>query len=235
MNVILDIDETFLHHVGKNVWDAEGKISEEVENDTGGFEVEKDDEENAYFVLRPHYKKFFAFLIEKCETINIWTWNSRKYAEKVRSMMEKKIPGLKFANVWASEEADIANDEYGYHKPLEWLWNQGIFAPHNTLLIDDHPNLASAIDKKSNGRSHRVNSGNIRNIFNIPPFSPEDDAESYAYDDGLKLAMGEIDKILTTNNKRYCLRYVNFPKERKKGGKTKKNRTKTNRRKTYRG
>jgi hypothetical protein len=147
-------------------------------------------------------------------------------------MMEEKIPGLKFTHVWASEEADAANGDYGGHKPLAWLWDQGIFAPHNTFLVDDHPNLLSAIERKNKrtGKSERVNSGNIKNVFNISPFEPEDDPDDMAYDDGLLIAMGEIQKAIA--GEKFCLRYSKLAKEKKKAGATK--RSKGLRRKTSR-
>jgi hypothetical protein len=143
--------------------------------------------------------------------------------------MESKIPGLKFTNVWSSDHADQASNEYGGHKNLAWIWDQGIFSPSTTFLIDDHPNLISAATRKrANGKTEHTDSKNIRNVFNIPAFVPEDD--SMVDDDGLLMAMAELQRAMEGNT--FCVRYSRLPKPKKKGGLTK--RSKGLRRKTSR-
>lgn len=218
LNVILDIDETFLHHVSKDVWDSVP------DDQRDNFTYTSDASGSSYFVFRPHLKEFAQFLTENTATVNIWTWNSKSYATEVAALMKKEF-GLEFKNIWASEEADKANDEYGGHKPLPWLWDQGIFSPSDTFLIDDHPNLIATYKKKNaKGKDVTYASLNSKNAFNIPPFEPEDDPEDAAEDDGLLQAIEEMKKV--NEGKRFCRAYAKMPKA-KKGGRKTRRKTKT--------
>lgn len=214
MNVILDIDETFLHWTPPREWES---IPEEQRS---GYDVSEPDEQGNHFILRPHYKEFFVFLKDQCASVNIWTWNTAPYAQKVKVLIESKVPGLKFKYVWADKEAEAASDEYGGHKNLKYIWDQGIFSPSDTILVDDHFNLMSSIpvkDKTTN-KTKYVWTPNARNGINIAPFEPGDDDMT---EDTELLRVMETIKNASTG-KPFCNKSSRLPRTRKAGRRLKR-------------
>lgn len=222
MNVILDIDETFLHWTPPAEWEAIPKAQRDA------YEVSEPDAQGNRFILRPHYKEFFAFLRDECATGNIWTWNTADHAQRAKALIESKVPGFTFKFVWADKEANAASDDYGGHKNLKYIWNDlGVFSPADTILIDDHYNLMSSIRSvdKTTGRTKFVQTPNATNGINIAPFEPGDDDMT---EDQELLRMIEAIRLAGARRP-FCNKSSRLP--RKKGGRKTRRRV---RRGTYR-
>jgi hypothetical protein len=152
MNVILDIDETFVQFVGPKDWEnlaeAEKVKYKTTEPTKGGV-----------FILRPHFHEFFKFLFENAATVSLWTLSDREYADHVAEIIRKET-GKKVKNVWAEEEAEEASNDYGRSKSLKYIWySLGKFQPNNTLLVDDLEKNTQNVD-------------NIRNGIQLKAFNP---------------------------------------------------------------
>jgi hypothetical protein len=175
MNIILDIDETFVQYVGHADWAAVDE-AERKKYETGG------EGKNGLFILRPHFDTFFTYLFENAKTVNLWTWSDKEYAEGVKSMIESRNPKWKIKNVWADNDVEASIRKHGHNKDLNYIWYpeeegadkaskgkaaakkkaaspENDFKPCNTILIDDLP-------KNTN------NPSNKRNGIQIPPFHP---------------------------------------------------------------
>ena len=155
LNVILDIDETFVQYGGEE----DTKKYEAGGSEAGKFEVQDG------FIFRPHMKEFLAFLRDNCATVNLWTWSDMTYAKGLKNILQQIVPGLKISNVWVDEdvEASIAReDETGKNKDLNYLWYdlaiEG-FLPCNTILIDDL-------------KENSMNTSNFENSINLKAFEP---------------------------------------------------------------
>ena len=153
MNVILDIDETFVQYVGTEDW-ASLPSSEQAKYETGGTGS------SGLFILRPHFKEFFEFLQQNCKTINLWTWSDIEYAKGVKSLIESKVPGLKISNVWVDDDVDASIELHGHNKDLNYIWyTKKVFQPCDTILVDDLP-------------KNTQNPSNIKNGIQLTPFHP---------------------------------------------------------------
>jgi hypothetical protein len=154
LNVILDIDETFVQFVGKDDW-AQLSVEEQAKYET------TDKSKNGFFILRPYINDFFDYLRNNCKTINLWTLSERAYANDVKQMLEQRIPGLKITNAWGIEDEEAANAaDYWNPKDLKYIWDElGLFKPCDTLLIDDLPR-------------NTLNDSNKLNGIRLPPFDP---------------------------------------------------------------
>lgn len=153
MNVILDIDETFVQYVGKDDW-AGLSESERMKYETGG------ESQHGLFILRPHYKEFFGFLRDKCKTTNLWTWSDKDYAKNVKRLIESKVPGVVISNVWSDADVDASIEKHGHNKDLNYIWyDKKKFNPCDTILVDDLP-------------KNTQNPSNIRNGIQLAPFHP---------------------------------------------------------------
>lgn len=155
LNVILDIDETFVQY---------GGAEDTKKYEAGGAEAGKYEVEGG-FIFRPHMKEFLKFLSDNCATVNLWTWSDKVYATGLKKILERIVPGLKISNVWVDEdvEASIAReDETGKNKDLNYLWYDLAvdgFLPCNTILVDDL-------------KSNSMNSSNFENSINLKAFEP---------------------------------------------------------------
>lgn len=153
MNVILDIDETFVQFVGIDDW-AALPDGEKDKYETGG------EGQTGLFVLRPQFKEFFEFLRDNCKTISLWTWSDSGYANSVKKLIETNVPGVKIANVWHDDDVDASIELSGHNKDLNYIWyEKKKFQPCNTILVDDLP-------------ANTQNPSNIKNGIQIAPFHP---------------------------------------------------------------
>ena len=162
LHIILDIDETLLHHVKpRSVWD---ELSKDIKSKYRTADAGTD----AIFILRPYLKEFLSFLFKnKRIDVSIWTWSDAEYAMNVANMLTDDKPEL-FANIWSSDHAELAGDLHGKGKDLNFLWYgsaaEGIdgipgFMPCNTILVDD-------LDDNVNHPS------NNKNSIQVPAFAP---------------------------------------------------------------
>lgn len=153
MNVILDIDETFVQYVGKDDW-AGVPAAEQAKYETRG------ESSSGLFILRPKFREFFEFLRDNCKTINLWTWSDKEYAEGVKQMIESEVPGASVSNVWHDDDVEASIDLNGHNKDLNYIWyTKKKFQPCDTILVDDlHENTQ--------------NPSNIKNGIKIPAFHP---------------------------------------------------------------
>ena len=153
MNVILDIDETFVQYVGHEDW-ATLPPAEQAKYETGGSGP------NGLFILRPKFTEFFQFLTKNCKSISLWTWSDADYAMIVKKMIEQKVPGTKIANVWSEKDVDASIEMSGKNKDLNYIWyDVGKFQPCDTILVDDLP-------------KNTQNTSNVKNGIQIAPFHP---------------------------------------------------------------
>lgn len=153
MNVILDIDETFVQYVGNEDWKP---LPEEEKKkytiSPGG--------PNGLFILRPHFDEFFTYLFENAETVNLWTWSDKEYADGVANLIQQKNPKWKVTHIWVDDDVEASIGKYGHNKDLNYVWyDKKVFKPCNTILIDDLP-------------ENTTNPSNKRNGMQIPPFHP---------------------------------------------------------------
>ena len=143
-NIVLDIDETFVHFIGKNEWDKLPQ-SEKNKYKTSG------DSERQFFVFRPHVEEFFKFLFDTMKSVSLWTLSDAEYAKSVKKIIEKNwTDGRKILQVLAEDENEKAADDYGGNKNLHWLVDEygNPFEKNNTILIDDHhPNTQHKTNK----------------------------------------------------------------------------------------
>jgi hypothetical protein len=138
LNIILDIDNTFLEYTHGNDGNWQ-KLSED-EKDKYIFEGDSDAGEG--FILRPYFKEFFTELSKLAKTVSLWTWSDCPYAKSVKKIIEARTP-CKISNVWCDEHAEAAGDIGGQGKDLNYIWyHQNKFQPCDTVLIDDlHSNI----------------------------------------------------------------------------------------------
>ena len=153
MNVILDIDETFVQFVGTQDWEGmpEGEKIKYETTEPGG---------SGLFILRPHFDEFFDFLFKTAKTVSLWTWSDMEYAEGVAGLIKSHNPKWKIANIWCDTDVDASIEEYGNNKDLNYIWHTiGMFTPEDTVLIDDLPD-------------NTQNESNIGNGIQVKPFHP---------------------------------------------------------------
>jgi hypothetical protein len=131
LNIILDIDNTLLEYMVK---DAPWKDLPEAEKKKYDF--------YQGFVLRPELWDFFAWMKKLAKTVNLWTLSDRDYANWVKEIIEEKMGEGFITNVWCDEDDALAKEHANpakkIQKNLNWLWDQGIFKPCDTILIDDY-------------------------------------------------------------------------------------------------
>lgn len=151
LNVILDIDETFLQFGEKLDIDT---LLPSPEREKYSFE--------SNFILRPGFDDFFKWLRDNCKTVNLWTLSEQEYADDVKTLIERRIPGLTLTLVLSTVHNEEAEADYGGRKNLEYIFNQKdwrkTFTRMNTVLIDD--------------LSASTEGDNSRNGMWIPQFSP---------------------------------------------------------------
>lgn len=153
MNVILDIDETFVQFVGPKDWEGMPE-GEKIKYETTPLT------EQGLFVLRPHFDEFFDFLFKNAKSVNLWTWSEKEYAEEVAALIQSHNPKWKVDNVWCDTDVDASIEEYGNNKDLNYIWyTKEKFTPEDTVLIDDLP-------------ENTQNDSNIRNGIQVKPFHP---------------------------------------------------------------
>lgn len=153
MNVILDIDETFVQYVGKDDWNAVPEV-ERNKYETGG------ETKNGLFILRPHFDEFFAFLFDSCKTVSLWTWSDADYAQGVADMIKARNSKWTITNVWSETDVDESIDLNGNNKDLNYIWyTLKKFQPCDTILVDDLP-------------ENTQNTSNVQNGIQLLPFEP---------------------------------------------------------------
>ena len=157
LNVILDIDETFVQYVNNADW----AVVPEAEKAKYQTFVVPGGSRSGLYILRPGLREFFTNLIKICRTINLWTFSDSGYAKTTKKMLESLVPGLKIQYAWSDETQGEAEDEgYGNSKDLKYIWGElGLFAPCDTVLVDD---MLSNVN----------NASNRENAIRIHPFDP---------------------------------------------------------------
>jgi len=178
MNIILDIDETFVQYVGHADWKSLApEEQKKYETDGGG--------PNGLFILRPHFDEFFTYLFENAKTVNLWTWSDKEYAKGVAELIQKKNPKWTVTNVWSCDDVDASIDMYDHNKDLNYIWyKKKVFKPCNTILVDDLPENTN-------------NPSNKRNGIQIPPFHPLGEKLSKEDRKACEKRTGRKDKIRT--------------------------------------
>lgn len=147
LNVILDIDETFVQFVGAQDWVA---LKKEEQDKYQTFKTSRGD----VFILRPGFDEFFERLFAICKTVNLWTWSDREYAEGLARMIASRNPVWKVANIWADEDVDASIELHGHNKDLNYIWYRVKapgFQPCNTILVDDLPGNTNNSSNRKNG------------------------------------------------------------------------------------
>lgn len=159
MNIILDIDETFVQFVGKDDWLSIPK--EQRDKYEQSDPTPDNPKHNGLFIFRPHLKEFLGYLFDNASTVNLWTLSDRDYAHHVAGMIKHMNPKWKISNIWCDEDSEKAEKyDSGYSKDLEYLWDHvGIFKRCDTILIDD---LKSNVNNSSN----KLNSIQLK-AFNV--------------------------------------------------------------------
>ena len=153
MNVILDIDETFLQYVGKDDW-AGIPTTEQAKYQIRG------ESSSGLFILRPKFTEFFEFLRDNCKTINLWTWSDKAYAYDVKEILQSEVPGVSISNIWYDDDVEASIDMNGHNKDLNYIWyTKKKFQPCDTILVDDL-------------YENTQNPSNIKNGIKLPPFRP---------------------------------------------------------------
>ena len=148
LNVVLDIDNTFVEYTFKK----DGKWDGLPEAERSKYKF-KDG-----FVLRPHFHTFFKTLKGLVKSVNLWTWSDIDYANGVAEMITAET-GCPIQNVWADTDAEASGEETGNSKDLNYLWyTKKIFQPCDTIIIDD---LAS----------NSTNPSNYQNGILLKPFA----------------------------------------------------------------
>jgi hypothetical protein len=111
LNVLLDIDETLLRFVKKDVWDS---IPNRTEFSTVFYK-------DCVFMLRPNLRNFLNFLFSNYN-VSIWTWGSADYAMIVANILTDGQPH-KFKDILSLEDSEIASmiNETG-GKDLRYIW-----------------------------------------------------------------------------------------------------------------
>lgn len=111
LNVLLDIDETLLRFVKKDVWDC---IPNRTEFTTLFYK-------DCVFMFRPNLRNFLNFLFSNYN-VSIWTWGSADYAMIVANILTGGEPH-KFKDILSLEDAEIASiiNETG-GKDLRYIW-----------------------------------------------------------------------------------------------------------------
>lgn len=159
LNVILDIDETFLCFVRKeDLSDLRWSYSKSKDNEQTGYEMKVG--KHGAFVLRPHARKFFSWLFDNCN-VALWTWSDIDYANDVANLVTDGH-AERFAFIYADTQAEESGEEHGNSKDLNYVWYKNdvdCFAECNTILVDDLP-------------SNSVNPSNKENSITIAPFLP---------------------------------------------------------------
>jgi hypothetical protein len=111
LNVLLDIDETLLRFMKKDVWDC---IPNRAEFTTLFYK-------DCVFILRPNLHNFLKFLFSNYN-VSIWTWGSADYALLVANILTDNQPH-KFKDILSLEDSEIAamiNETGG--KDLRYIW-----------------------------------------------------------------------------------------------------------------
>lgn len=189
LNVILDIDETFLYYINKDFFPH----SWDTLSDTEKAKYKIIESKNGIFLVRPHLEEFCDYIFENFN-VSLWTWSEPSYARGLPSkLLLDKNPERKLAYVFASMHAAASSKKDGVSKDLNYLWyrigkegiktanpkanpNDDMVLPNgdegkgksyglpnfhecNTILIDDLP-------------SNSVNGSNKLNSITIKPFAP---------------------------------------------------------------
>lgn len=157
MNIILDIDETFIQFVGKDDWLSLAK--EERDKYKVSDPTPDNPKYNGLFIFRPHLQEFFTYLFDNAKSVNLWTLSDRDYAKHVASIIQSMNPKWKMSNIWCDEDNEKAEVyDSGNTKDLEYLWDYvGVFKRCDTILIDDL-------------RGNTINSSNKRNSIQLKAF-----------------------------------------------------------------
>lgn len=133
MNVILDIDETFVQFATRCDWlelpEAVRAKYETTLTNTPNFSPGTT--KNNGYILRPGFREFFTELSGFAKTINLWTLSDAGYALDVQRLIERTTPA-KITNVWCDQHNNAAVEEGGKVKDLRFIWSEGYKTVKNT-------------------------------------------------------------------------------------------------------
>jgi hypothetical protein len=199
MNIVLDIDEAFLNSQDTATfskvykgWDEETQTEFDDAVSQIKFTPAGRAENSAICLMRPGWKEYFKFLFTdpRINSVNLWTWSDRPYAQKVAEIVQKEIKKVvseehksKIKFLLVLGDVDVEESiEYGMEnypdfvdktntrdKDLRFLCDKHAskgFALSNTILIDD------------NIKNTR-NPSNARNSINVREWNPLDDEDFY--------------------------------------------------------
>ena len=158
LNVILDIDETFVYFIKKRYFEHSWDTISDAEKAKYKVHEHKD----GIFIERPHLETFLDYLFENC-TVSVWTWSDADYAKGVANrFLIRGREDRKIEHIFSEEHAEASSALHGNSKDLNYLWYEPkrlpCFAECNTVLIDDLP-------------GNSVNTSNMRNSITIKPFA----------------------------------------------------------------
>lgn len=152
LNVILDIDETFVQYGGIDDWKL---LTPEQQAKYEHISVGS----KGVFIMRPHTHEFFDFLRDNCATINLWTWSDYEYAKGLANSLNT-LGGWNIANIWADSDVDASIELHGKNKDLNYIWyTKKKFKPCDTILVDDL-------------KANAINASNVKNAINLKAFEP---------------------------------------------------------------
>jgi len=182
-HVILDLDETLVHHLDRKQWDtipeSERKKYRYYDEGTSGI-----------YIIRPFAYELLEYLFKTC-VVSIWTWASAPYALTVAKLLTGDRPE-KFETIWSADDANFAKQMHGKSKDLNYIWyilDKPDYQQCNTILVD---NLVE------NTRNH----SNFQNSILVPDFDPFDVVLNGIYKDFSKdralLSVLEIIKDVVT-------------------------------------
>jgi hypothetical protein len=196
LNVILDIDETFLYFINKDHFPHSWGPLPEKEKAKYNYIEHK----AGIFIVRPYLKEFCDYLFANCN-VSLWTWSDIEYAEGIPAkLLLDNVKGRKLHHIFADEDAGTSSKLHGNSKDLNYLWYKKklpCFAECNTILIDDLPN-------------NSVNPSNRQNSITLKPFAlfgevkrRTDPYEDVSKDDTLLKVIEILKKAQTIANNCY--------------------------------
>ena len=179
LNILLDIDETLIYFIKKNLRPTSWDILSEKEKLKYNF-IEYN---GNIIIMRPHLDIFLKVLFQHFN-VCLWTLSELEYAQWMANFFQKMLGGdkYKFKYVFGAEDENNnsfkgntniyhlngSRKRHGNNKDLNWLWYDKVndkgekyfknFSECNTILIDDLPNNA-------------LNPSNLKNSIKIEPFA----------------------------------------------------------------
>ena len=133
LNVIFDIDETFVHYMTMERWslvpaqDKPKYMTVMRPGDPGGY------------VIRPFMRDLFEYCRDTDCNICLWTWSDHKYAMDVADILYSLI-GIRPYMILSQKHAErsLSISPQGYHKDLNMIWygvKRAVKSPDGSKMI----------------------------------------------------------------------------------------------------